>query len=60
MTCEACKTIPPVVAEGYEPKGKWEEIAGLKTCMFLPSASPHPLALPLPCIAGVLLVLICK
>lgn len=36
MTCEACKTIPPVVAEGYEPKGKYEEIAGLKTCMFLP------------------------
>jgi len=31
MTCEACKTIPPVVAEGYEPKGTYEEIAGLKT-----------------------------
>ncbi|TVY40721.1 putative AIM2 family protein [Lachnellula occidentalis] len=32
MTCEACKTIPPVIAEGYENKGSWGEIAGLKTC----------------------------
>lgn len=31
MACEACKTIPPVVVEGYVEKGKWEEIAGLKT-----------------------------
>ncbi|TVY33770.1 hypothetical protein LSUB1_G007982, partial [Lachnellula subtilissima] len=31
MTCEACKTIPPVVAEGYENKGSWGEVAGLKT-----------------------------
>jgi len=32
MACEACKTIPPVLAEGYVEKGKWEEIGGLKTC----------------------------
>lgn len=31
MTCEACNTIPPVVASGYNPKGKWEEIGGLNT-----------------------------
>jgi len=31
MTCEACKTIPPVVVEGYLTKGEWKEIAGLKT-----------------------------
>jgi len=35
MTCEACKTIPPVIAEGYENKGSWGEVAGLKTCMYL-------------------------
>jgi hypothetical protein len=32
MTSEACKTIPPVLAEGYENKGSWGEVAGLKTC----------------------------
>ncbi len=38
MTCEACRTIPPVVVEGYVEKGKWEIVGGLKTCMFrLPS-----------------------
>ncbi|KAJ5583997.1 uncharacterized protein N7459_003797 [Penicillium hispanicum] len=31
MTCEACRTIPPVIAEGYTPKGQWETIAGLNT-----------------------------
>lgn len=31
MTCEACKTIPPVIAEGYTPKGTYEQIGGLKT-----------------------------
>ncbi|TVY85488.1 putative AIM2 family protein, partial [Lachnellula suecica] len=35
MTCEACKTIPPVIAEGYENKGSWIELAGLKTCTSL-------------------------
>lgn len=52
MACDACKTIPPVIAEGYEPKGKWEEIAGFKTCVFRPSFS-----IP---ISMVLLFLICK
>ncbi|PYH81341.1 hypothetical protein BO82DRAFT_432681 [Aspergillus uvarum CBS 121591] len=31
MTCEACRTIPPVVAEGYTPKGTYEGVAGLNT-----------------------------
>ncbi|KAH8805781.1 hypothetical protein F5884DRAFT_755340 [Xylogone sp. PMI_703] len=31
MTCEACRTIPPVIAEGYVTKGRWTEVAGLKT-----------------------------
>ncbi|KAL3450490.1 hypothetical protein BJX65DRAFT_305328 [Aspergillus insuetus] len=31
MTCEACRTIPPVIAAGYTAKGKYEDIAGLKT-----------------------------
>ncbi|PWY87403.1 alpha/beta-hydrolase [Aspergillus heteromorphus CBS 117.55] len=31
MTCEACRTIPPVIAVGYTPKGTYSEIAGLKT-----------------------------
>jgi hypothetical protein len=43
MTCEACNTIPPVVAEGYEEKGKWEEIGGLKTCESLFSVSTPPI-----------------
>ena len=39
MACEACKTIPPVVAEGYVEKGNWEDVGGLKTCLnpFFPS-----------------------
>ncbi|KAK0104152.1 hypothetical protein ONS96_005247 [Cadophora gregata f. sp. sojae] len=37
MVCEACKTIPPVVAEGYVEKGKWEDIGGLKTYITGPS-----------------------
>jgi hypothetical protein len=32
MTCEACNTIPPVLAEGYIEKGKWEEVGGFRTC----------------------------
>lgn len=32
MTCEACRTIPPVIAEGYEPKGEYRSIGGLNTC----------------------------
>ncbi|QKX52965.1 uncharacterized protein TRUGW13939_00036 [Talaromyces rugulosus] len=31
MTCEACNTIAPVMAVGYEPKGDWVEVAALKT-----------------------------
>lgn len=30
---EACCNIPPIVVEGYEPKGKYETINGMKTCM---------------------------
>ncbi|PTU25343.1 hypothetical protein P175DRAFT_0498465 [Aspergillus ochraceoroseus IBT 24754] len=30
MTCEACRTIPPVVSEDYTPKGTFSNIAGLK------------------------------
>jgi hypothetical protein len=33
MACEACKTIPPVVSEGYVEKGNWEDVGGLKTCL---------------------------
>ncbi|KAL4887694.1 Alpha/Beta hydrolase protein [Aspergillus karnatakaensis] len=29
MTCEACRTIPPVISEGYTPKGTSTVIAGL-------------------------------
>ncbi|KAJ5375910.1 hypothetical protein N7509_012796 [Penicillium cosmopolitanum] len=31
MSCEACRTIPPVIAQGYTPKGQYETIAGLNT-----------------------------
>ncbi|KAJ5885508.1 hypothetical protein N7495_010018 [Penicillium taxi] len=31
MTCEACRTIPPVISEGYIPKGKYEIIGGLNS-----------------------------
>ncbi|KAI9039372.1 dienelactone hydrolase family protein [Aspergillus affinis] len=31
MTCEACRTIPPVISQGYEPKGEYNIIAGLNT-----------------------------
>jgi hypothetical protein len=45
MTCEACNTIAPVVAEGYEPKGKWEVLDGLKTCTTISSRFlPFPYA----------------
>lgn len=30
---EACCNIPPIVVEGYEPKGKYETINGMKTCV---------------------------
>jgi hypothetical protein len=28
----ACCSIPPIITEGYEPKGKYEDINGIKTC----------------------------
>lgn len=31
MSCKACEELPPVSAE-YTEKGKYETIAGLKTC----------------------------
>jgi hypothetical protein len=30
----ACCSIPPIISKGYEPKGKYETIGGLKTCKF--------------------------
>jgi hypothetical protein len=30
----ACCNIPPVVSEGYTPKGSYEEVGGYKTCTF--------------------------
>lgn len=35
MTCEACKTIPPIVVDGFVEKGKWVEVGGLKTCKMI-------------------------
>ncbi|KAL4967884.1 Alpha/Beta hydrolase protein [Aspergillus stella-maris] len=29
MTCEACRTIPPVIAEGYEPRGISSDVGDL-------------------------------
>lgn len=29
---EACCNIPPIVSKGYNAKGSYEEIDGLKTC----------------------------
>ncbi|KAJ5727042.1 hypothetical protein N7493_006069 [Penicillium malachiteum] len=31
MSCEACRTIPPVVTGEYTPKGQYETLAGLRT-----------------------------
>ena len=36
---EACCNIPPIVVEGYEPKGKYETINGMKTCVSSSSTS---------------------
>ena len=36
MTCEACRTLPPAMAEGYTAKGIYDTIGGLKTCMLTP------------------------
>jgi len=32
---EACCKVPPVVTSGYEAKGKYIELDGMKTCMNL-------------------------
>ncbi|KAF2083303.1 carboxymethylenebutenolidase [Saccharata proteae CBS 121410] len=37
----ACCSIPPVVTEGYEPKGKYIEIDGMKTYHTGPSSAKH-------------------
>ncbi|KAI2694763.1 hypothetical protein CBS147372_9602 [Penicillium roqueforti] len=37
MTCEACRTIPPVVFTGYTANGQYEDIAGIKTYVTGPS-----------------------
>lgn len=29
---QACCNIPPIVAKGYSPKGKYIDIDGMKTC----------------------------
>ncbi|KAL2842910.1 hypothetical protein BJY01DRAFT_199510 [Aspergillus pseudoustus] len=39
MTCEACRTIPPVVSTGYTAKGQYEDIAGLNTYITGPQDS---------------------
>ncbi|KAK6355340.1 hypothetical protein TWF696_004449 [Orbilia brochopaga] len=38
--CEACKTIPPIVAEGYEKKGVDEDIGGVKCYVAAPQPTP--------------------
>lgn len=43
--CEACKTIPPVISEGYELKGSTSDVGGLKTCACNP-APPRTAARP--------------
>lgn len=36
MASKACCTIPPVIAEGYVPKGIYSDLGGLNTCQFSP------------------------
>ncbi|OJJ79026.1 dienelactone hydrolase family protein [Aspergillus glaucus CBS 516.65] len=31
MSCEACRTIPPVIPQGYTPKGTYQTLASLNT-----------------------------
>lgn len=38
---EACCNVPPIVSKGYNAKGSYEEIDGLKTCT-TPSISSRP------------------
>lgn len=47
----ACCSIPPIVAKGYQEKGRYETIGGLKTCKLPPLAllpSFYISILPLP------------
>ena len=41
----ACESVPRVVAEGYDAKGKWIELGGLKTCTEVPSLTLSPLSI---------------
>ncbi|KAL5335758.1 alpha/beta-hydrolase [Aspergillus crustosus] len=40
MTCEACRTIPPVVSTGYTAKGQYEDIAGIRSYVTGPPDAP--------------------
>ncbi len=31
-TCEPCRTMPAVVVEGYEAKGKWVQVGKWRVC----------------------------
>ncbi|KAJ5096678.1 dienelactone hydrolase [Penicillium angulare] len=31
MSCDACRTIPPVISQAYTPKGAYQTLAGLNT-----------------------------
>jgi len=44
---KACCNIPPVVSKGYELKGKYETIGGLKTCEYILICVAHAHAYPL-------------
>ncbi len=37
---QACCNIPPVVSEGYQEKGAYDEVDGLKTCMLTSLSYP--------------------
>ncbi|KAL3472581.1 hypothetical protein BJX99DRAFT_235210 [Aspergillus californicus] len=39
MTCEACRTLPPVVPNGYTPNGQYSIIAGLRTYVTGPTSA---------------------
>lgn len=46
MSCEACRTIPPVIPKGYTPKGTYQNLAGLNTCLFPPLSNIHTFHIP--------------
>ena len=39
MQSHACCTVPPVVGKGYEPKGKYITVDGMKTYVTGPSSA---------------------